>query len=96
MLLLFIALLLGFFVGTVKSIPQQVTALRHTLISGGILLLLFSMGVSIGTNPQITKNLKTIGLQAFLFSLFTTFGGAFCAFCAERILQKSIRRRNHQ
>lgn len=95
-MLLFIALLLGLVVGTIKSIPQRVISLRHILITGGILLLLFSMGVSIGTNPQITKNLKAIGLRALLFSVLTAFGSAFCAFCAEKILQKSIQRGNHR
>jgi uncharacterized membrane protein YbjE (DUF340 family) len=34
-------------------------------------LLLFLMGVSIGSNPQIVENLSLIGLKSLMFSIMT-------------------------
>ncbi|MEN3186433.1 MAG: LysO family transporter [Atribacterota bacterium] len=91
MLLIGIALLIGFLLGTTKYVPPKIVNLRSSLINGGILLLVFGMGISIGVNPQIIRNLKTIGLQALVLALLSSLGGMLGAFLMERHFRKVIK-----
>lgn len=43
-------------------------------ISYTILVLLFLLGISVGTNENIVKNLSTLGLQALMISFAATTG----------------------
>lgn len=56
----------------------------------GLLLLLFSMGISIGANNDVVSNLNSIGLQAFVFALLTTLGSIICVFIVSRKLSKEV------
>ncbi len=51
-----------------------------------IYLLLFFMGLSVGTKPEIMKNLAGIGLDALLISLFAIAGSIFTAFFLYRYI----------
>jgi len=53
-----------------------------------IYLLLFFMGLSVGTKPEIMKNLAGIGLDALLISLFAMAGSIFTAFFLYRYVMK--------
>ena len=48
-------------------------------ISYTIFLLLFLLGISVGANESIVKNLTTLGGQAFLIALAGTFGSVLAA-----------------
>lgn len=48
-------------------------------ISYTILLLLFLLGISVGSNEAIMNNLTTLGGQAFLIALAGTMGSVFAA-----------------
>ena len=48
-------------------------------ISYTIFALLFLLGASVGTNPQIINNLSTLGLQALLIPIATTLGSVCMA-----------------
>ncbi len=95
MMTLLIALLLGLFIGTLRSTPQKVTDMRHTLLKGGIVFLIFTMGVSIGTNPEIIHNLKSVGSRAFFLALSSTLGALLFAFFTEKYLRQ-IARKEHE
>lgn len=43
-----------------------------------ILLLLFMLGLSVGGNKEVVKNLPILGSQAFLIALFATGGSILC------------------
>lgn len=49
------------------------------LISYTILLLLFLLGISVGSNDAIVNNLATLGVQAFLIALAGTMGSVLAA-----------------
>lgn len=49
------------------------------LISYTILLLLFLLGISVGSNEAIVNNLATLGVQAFLIALAGTMGSVLAA-----------------
>ena len=44
-----------------------------------IFALLFLLGTSVGSNPQIVNNLSTLGLQALLIAIATTLGSVCMA-----------------
>jgi len=48
-------------------------------ISYTILLLLFLLGITVGSNPEIVNNLTTLGWQAFLIAFAGTLGSVLAA-----------------
>lgn len=48
-------------------------------ISYTIFLLLFLLGISVGANESIVRNLTTLGGQAFLIATAGTFGSVLAA-----------------
>lgn len=55
-------------------------------ISGTIFLLLFLLGLSIGTNPSVFANLSALGFQAFLLAVAGTFGSVLAAWFVYRFI----------
>ena len=53
--------------------------LLNRLLMLSIYLLLFLMGVSIGTNEQLVKNLSALGLQALVLTLGAVAGSLIAA-----------------
>lgn len=94
MLFIVIALLLGFILGTIRWIPRKIINIRGILINGGILLLVFGMGLSIGTNSQVLENLRTIGVRALILSFLSALGGMLGAFLMEKLLRKSMKEKD--
>ncbi len=60
---------------------RKVEALRKVgkLISVAIFLLLFLLGITVGSNPDIMNNLTTLGWQAFLIAFAGTLGSVLAA-----------------
>ena len=63
-----------------KKIPQIITLL--------IWLLLFILGIEVGSNEQIIKGLHTIGLEAVILTLGGTLGSVIAAWALWRALYK--------
>jgi len=53
--------------------------INDKLIMWAIYLLLFVLGVTIGTNDSIMKNLPTLGLKAFAITIGGIFGSVLMA-----------------
>ena len=51
----------------------------HQIITLLIWLLLFILGIEVGSNEQIIKGLHTIGLEAVILTLRGTFGSVNAA-----------------
>lgn len=66
---------------------------RHTgkLISVTIFLLLFLLGIAVGTNRQIVDNLSVLGVQALALSAAAVLGSVICAWVVYRFLMKGGR-----
>jgi len=60
---------IGFFLKLNKNILKINSKIQLLILIG----LLFSMGMSLGINPDIIKNLKTIGITSLIFSSLTVF-----------------------
>ena len=66
-------MLLGITVGFILRNNIKSMLINH-LIFSVVLLLLFLMGLSIGTDNKLISVLPSLGLQAIIISFFSTFG----------------------
>lgn len=60
----------------------------HQIITLLIWLLLFILGIEVGSNEQIIKGLHTIGLEAVILTLGGTLGSVIAAWAFWRALYK--------
>ena len=60
----------------------------HQIITLLIWLLLFILGIEVGSNEQIIKGLHTIGLEAVILTLGGTLGSVIAAWALSRALYK--------
>ena len=60
----------------------------HQIITQLIWLLLFILGIEVGSNEQIIKGLHTIGLEAVILTLGGTLGSVIAAWALWRALYK--------
>ena len=60
----------------------------HQIITLLIWLLLFILGIEVGSNEQIIKGLHTIGLEAVILTLGGTLGSVIAAWSLWRSLYK--------
>jgi len=66
-----VSLIIGVVIGLLKIVPEKFMKYNSRFQQAGIILLLFSMGASIGSNEELVYNLKSIGLKAFIFAVTT-------------------------
>lgn len=59
----------GIAIGLFLNLGEKTKKLNSHLQLLGLVLLLGSMGISIGANPSIMNNLSTIGFQSFMYAL---------------------------
>lgn len=78
MIYILLCLITGIAVG---FLTRKHTAIKYTgsLLNVMIMLLLFFLGLSVGSNSQVIQNFTAIGLDAFLITVGGTFGSLFCA-----------------
>ena len=60
----------------------------HQIITLLIWLLLFILGIEVGSNEQLLKGLQTIGLEAVILTLGGTLGSVIAAWALWRALYK--------
>lgn len=71
MKILIFSLLIGILIGSFKVIPKKYLKLNSKFQLFALILLLFSMGISIGSNKEMFSLINTLGLQAVSFSIMT-------------------------
>ena len=54
-----------------------------------IWVLLFLLGVEVGANPEIIRNLKSLGVEAFVLAVAGTLGCAVLAWALWRYAERS-------
>ena len=69
---IFLAVGLGFFIGYKGFLKEKGIRLNSKLQMVWLMLLIFCMGVSIGRNGEIVKNLPLLGGKAALFAVMTS------------------------
>ena len=68
---IFLVVGIGFFLGYKGFIKEKGIKLNSKLQTVWLMLLIFCMGVSIGRNGDIVKNLPLLGGKAVLFAIMT-------------------------
>ena len=68
---IFLVVGIGFFLGYKGLIKEKGIKLNSKLQTVWLMLLIFCMGVSIGRNGDIVKNLPLLGGKAILFAIMT-------------------------
>ena len=87
MLVVVVIMLCGIAVGYL--VRKRNTRFIHHIITVLIWLLLFLLGIEVGSNPHIVKGIQTLGLQALLL----TFGGAIGTIIFSWLLWKYVSRK---
>lgn len=84
MLLILGAVLLGCLLGALGRVPSPILPWVERLMGAGLAMLLFSMGASIGTNPQIVGSLPALGLKAALLAAGAVLGSVLAAWLLQQ------------
>jgi uncharacterized membrane protein YbjE (DUF340 family) len=86
MLVIIVFLILGLIIGYFDIIPERYEGLTEKLITGGLVLLLFSMGVEIGLNDKIIANLDKMGFQALILAISSVIGSIGLIILLEKLV----------
>lgn len=78
-------MLLGFLLRA----KQRIVSGNEKLITYAIYLLLFMMGVSIGSNEQIMNSLSTLGIVALIVSMGAIIGSILTGFVVFKLFFKN-------
>lgn len=85
--IMFAGIAAGYFLRRVELLQKIGHPISYT-----ILLLLFLLGISVGGNEAIVKNLGTLGGQAFLIAFAGTAGSVLAAWAVYNLFFKERRR----
>jgi len=82
LVLLFAGSIAGFLLTRLKSL----NAVSEKISMYTIYILLFFMGLNVGTKPEIMKNLAGIGFDALIIALFAIAGSVATAYLLFRFI----------
>lgn len=88
-ILVFLAV--GVTIGAVFKFGERQKKWIGRLQQFGVVLLLFSMGLSIGLNDEILTNLQALGLQAFTYAGLTSVFSILVVYGLSRVLVREVR-----
>ena len=88
MLPIFISLGLGFALGASNILKPKGFEVNSKLQTIWLILLIFSMGISIGTDTQIIQSITTIGIKALIFAIATITGSVILVFIVSKLFFK--------
>ena len=83
-------LTVGISIGFFFNLSEKSKKMNSNLQLLGLVLLLFSMGISIGANDNIVNSIGKIGFQSFLFAFFSIASTLAVGF----VISKFLYRRN--
>lgn len=73
-------MILGIGIGLFIGNRPRIIKIVSILTSFSIFILLFLLGIGVGTNDKIINNLHTIGLQALILTIGALSGSLICAY----------------
>ncbi len=79
-----IGIAIGFFI----SKKENLIKINDKLVTWAIYLLLFILGIDVGTNKDIINNIHTIGLQAIIITMGALLGSLICAYIVYKLFFK--------
>ncbi len=69
----------GIFIGYFLRRNEKILRINEKLVSGAIYLLLFFLGIMVGTNKQVLNHFDTLGMQALIITLGSVSGSVLAA-----------------
>ena len=82
---IFLVVGIGFFIVYKGLIKEKGIKLNSKLQTVWLMLLIFCMGVSIGRNGEIVKNLPVLGGKAVLFAIMTAVCSTIVVYLFSRL-----------
>ncbi|PKQ61318.1 DUF340 domain-containing protein [Labilibaculum filiforme] len=82
-------MVLGIGIGLLIGNKPKIIKIVGTLTSFSIFLLLFLLGIGVGTNNKIINNLHSIGIQALVLSTGAILGSLICAWLTYKFFFKT-------
>ena len=82
---IFLVVGVGFLIGYKGLIKEKGIKLNSKLQTVWLMLLIFCMGVSIGRNGEIVKNLPVLGGKAVLFAIMTAVCSTIVVYVFSRL-----------
>ena len=82
---IFLVVGIGFFIGYKGLIKEKGIKLNSKLQTVWLMLLIFCMGVSIGRNGEIVRNLPILGGKAVLFAVMTALCSTIVVYIFSRL-----------
>ena len=83
---------IGTFLGFLLRKQKCTIQFIDHITNWSVYILLFLLGLSIGINKPIIKNIGVIGIQAFILAVGAIAGSIILTFIAERLLFKHIKK----
>ena len=84
MIVMLSGILIGYILRNIRAIPALVSKINIYII----FLLLFVMGLSVGSTPQVIQGLGTLGLLGIAISVVSIAGSVFLSWIVYRHLFK--------
>ena len=89
MISILILLSLGILLGRILRTKPRSLKLIDRITMGSIYLLLFILGISIGSNKEIVSNLSRLGVTAIIITAFALAGSIVLSIVVNRIFFRS-------
>ncbi len=80
-------LLMGYFIGTKCRSRKEKLSWVGTFLIAAIILLVFVMGVRMGSNREVVENLHTIGLDALFMTIMIMIGSVVAVMITRKLLR---------
>ncbi|WP_312060964.1 LysO family transporter [Anaerotignum sp.] len=82
---IFLVLAIGFAIGFLGLLKEKHIKLNCRLQTLWLMLLIFCMGVSIGRNGEVIRNLPALGGKALLFAILAVIGSILFVFLLSKL-----------
>lgn len=92
MITVLVLMTVGVAIGWILHKKRKFLKITNELTNWAIYLLLFLLGVSVGTNDKILANFDQIGLQAILITVFAVAGSILVSWLTYHIFFKKDER----
>ena len=92
MITVLVLMIAGTLIGWILHNKKKFLKFTNGLTNWAIYLLLFLLGLSVGTNEKILENFDQIGLQAIIITLFAVAGSILVSWLTYHIFFKKDER----
>lgn len=83
-----VTLAIGFAIGRLNLIPERFKPYTQWITTGGLIFLLVSMGAGLSSNPDVLKQIKELGLHAFLIAAVSITGSVLLVWLVQQTFFK--------